>query len=139
MSRQVPRLPQATAGSKKRSTKVNKSSINGRIMDPVARRTAQRAAKTLRAREADVSHATQPAPVNTQPHTAAAVNVLQTVNANNCFHLTLFSDPYRTSMITMKSAITALRLIHWHPIHKAGLQFDWNLCRFPVHHLYGHL
>jgi hypothetical protein len=118
--RQVPGLPQATAGSKKRCTKVNTSGIDGRIMDPVARRAAQRAAKGLRAREED---AAQPA--------LTAVNVQ--VDVINCFHLLYFSKPYSrpSAVITMKSVIPALRLIHWHLrlFHRAGLQLD---------HLYGH-
>jgi hypothetical protein len=46
MFRQVPGLPHGAAGSKRRPKK-NKSGIDGRIMDPVARRAAQRAAKAI--------------------------------------------------------------------------------------------
>lgn len=45
--RQVPDLPHATAGPSKKHKK-NKSGIEGRIMDPVARSAAQRAAKEAR-------------------------------------------------------------------------------------------
>lgn len=44
MSRQVPGLPHTTAGSKKQPKK-NTTGIDGRILDPIARRAAQRAAK----------------------------------------------------------------------------------------------
>jgi hypothetical protein len=86
MSRQVPGLPQSTAGSKKRS-KENKSGIDGRIMDPIARRTAQRAAKALRTREAG---AAQPAPVRLDPqHAAAAADIPQVVDISVYFYSVL--------------------------------------------------
>lgn len=47
MTRQVPGLPNTTAARKKQAKK-NKSGIDGRIMDPIARCTAQRAAKAMR-------------------------------------------------------------------------------------------
>ena len=50
----MPGLPQATAGSK-RQPKKNKSGIDGQIMDPIARHTAQRAAKAAKAAAAQRS------------------------------------------------------------------------------------
>ena len=88
MSRQVPRLPHATAGGKKQS-KENTSGIDGWIMDPIAWRTAQCAAKALHAREAG---AAQPAPVrlDTQP-AAADANTPQVVHISVYYRFAYFS------------------------------------------------
>jgi hypothetical protein len=54
--RQVPDLPHATSGPSKKAKK-NKSGIEGRIMDPLARSAAQRAAKEARNAARDASAA----------------------------------------------------------------------------------
>ena len=54
MSRQIPGLPCATAGTKRRAKK-NKTGILGRILDPIAQREAQHTAKAIQMATAQAS------------------------------------------------------------------------------------
>ena len=75
MSSQVPGLPRGVAGTVRR-TKKNKSGINGRIMDPLARRAAQRAAIAAQTGNSEFDDSAQPAvepPIRTDPQPSSAV------------------------------------------------------------------
>jgi hypothetical protein len=112
MSRQVPGLPQATAGSKRRPKK-NKSGIDGRIMDPIARRAAQRAAKAAAAQHSAPSSRGAIEMDVAQSALAAVDIITQTVHILFSFYFgSILSEPCRSSMMTMKTVITLKHLVY---------------------------